>query len=463
MPLDYRIDVQNPFFEGLKGMQMAQEMAMRSEQLQIARAARQRQIEMQDALARFSNRQGKTMDDYRRMMTLYPELSQQIQQSMAGFTEEQRQGKVNRLLPIYASLKSGNFDVANELLGEEISAARYSQDPNELNALQLVKKNLETDPRGALTSARLFLYGAMGEDKFAAMDKQLYENEMKGAGANLRMSELLPDKTMVGITEDGNIIVKDITGKQLYGDEAKAKVEEALQRGIDLRAEAARAETEARASVGQAKDISEQVFNIMKGQSATDEAIRITQRAIDKGEWTGTGPINKFLPRMSKTSQELQSIANRMGLAELSQVTMGALSEKELEFIQAASFPEAMRKEDLLVWLKNKKAANQKMADILTDISIRIGRPDPQTGQTYTMGDWLRDRRQLFNQSVIDENVTAGISEPSILQQQAAPAIKEKYGGLPVITTQEGFNKLPKGTSYYEYDDNGNLKRYRKP
>lgn len=445
MPSNYLIDVQNPFMEGLKGIQLAQQMRLQSEQLQQAQMARQRQQELQSALTQFASREGKTIDDYRNMMIRFPELSKQIQMNISQLTEEQRQGKINRLLPIYAALKSGNDQVANELIDEEIRTARFSGNDQEVKSLNLVKKNLGIDPKGALTSARLFLYGAMGEDRFADMDKQLIDAELGGGEKSdtLRMSELLPDMTMVGVTDMGNIIVKDVTGKQLYGQDAQQKVEEAQQRGIDLRAEAARAEMEARKSVGEAAEVGQQVFNIMKGQQAIDDAIRITQRAIDKGEWTGTGPLNKFLPKMNRTSQELISVANRMGLAELSQVTMGALSEKELEFIQAASFPQGMAKEDLLVWLKNRKASMNKMAKILTDISVTVGRPDPKTGQTYTMGDWLRDRRGMFNESVIDESIT-----PRPQQQATQPTAEPKQ--MPVYQTLEeaeaASKTLPKGT-----------------
>lgn len=234
MPLDYRIDVQNPFLEGLKGFETIQNLKMRNMQMQQAQAARQRQVELQNAMARFSERQGKTIEDYRRFMMAYPEVSQQVEKDMNAMTEEQRHGKINRLLPVYAALKSDNIDVSKELIDENISAARYSQDPNELKALELIKKNIEVDPRGALTAARLFLYSAMGEDKFADVDRQIFDAENRGASRNVQSSEILDNGSSIALMNSGDVEVRNAANEILTGQDAIDEIIRGRQFGSDL-------------------------------------------------------------------------------------------------------------------------------------------------------------------------------------------------------------------------------------
>jgi hypothetical protein len=371
---DYMIDVQNPFLEGLKGYQLAQTMALQRQQIQQQQQAQQRQYDMQTALAQFSERPGKTVEDYRRLMIRFPELSDQLQKNIAGLTEEQRQGKINKLMPIYAALKSGNNEIASDIIDQEIAGAKYGADPSQAKNLEIVKQNLATDPRGALTATRLFLYGAMGEKQFADMDKQLYERDAKTPDANnIRMSEFLPDKTMVGVTQAGDIVVKDVAGNRITGDAAKRKIDEALQRGIDLRGEAAKAEAEARQAVAQVQQYSKSVDSINSDITTLKEAKSILQSAIDEGRFTGTGPIAQYLPALTDTSQELRNVARRMGLGIISSTTFGALSEGELKLAMDTAFPKGLKGQALLDWLQERIDAKQKLNDQMNEAVQFLG------------------------------------------------------------------------------------------
>ena len=311
-PIDYRIDVQNPVLEAMKGFNLAQTMALQRNEIQRQQQAQQRQAQIQEALGAFAQRRGKTIEDYRNLAIRFPELSEQVQQTLSNLSEEQRQGRINRVMPIYAALKSGNKEIAGDLVDEQISASKYSQDPMESKNFELIKRNMELDPRGALTAARIYLYSAMGEDKFAKMDEQLFDAEKRPEGAdNIRMSEFLPDKTMVGVTQAGEIIVKDVSGRQLFGDEAKRKIEEAQQKGIDLRAEAAKAEAEARQSVEQVKIYSGQIDSVNSDIGTLEEARNILDTAMEEDKFVGVGPIAQYLPAITSTSQEMRNVARR--------------------------------------------------------------------------------------------------------------------------------------------------------
>lgn len=226
---DYSIDFQNPFIAGLKGFQAVQQMSLQQQQIQAQRQAQQRQGQMQRDLADFSARQGKTPEDYRRIMMKYPELSKQIQQNLSMYSEEQRQNKINQLLPVYAALKSDNVDQAKSLIDEYRVAAANSGDSQQAKTLELLNQQIDIEPKGALTSSRLFLYGAMGEDAFLKMDEAT-----RPGNETVSKSDILPDGTTIMATSLGNLIVKNAQGETLTGPAAAEAIKKAKEYGIDI-------------------------------------------------------------------------------------------------------------------------------------------------------------------------------------------------------------------------------------
>lgn len=433
MPIDYRADVKSPMMRALQGFQVAQQMTINQQRIDAANKAMARQQELQGALAQFAERQGKTIDDYRNFMIRYPEMSQQVDANLQGLTEEQRQGKINRLMPVYAALKSGNYEIADGLIDEQMRAARSSQDPQEEQNLKIVKENLAMDPKGALTSARIFLYNAMGEDKFAKMDEQLYEAESAGVEKDkLHMSEFLPDKTMVGVTKQGEMVVMDSSGKRLYGDDAKSKIEEALQYGIDLRAEAAKAEAEARQSVAQVGEYNKLIDNLNQEISTLDEARVILDEALAEDKFAGVGPIAQFIPAVTDTAQSMRNVARRLGLKVISANTFGALSEYELKVAMDTGFPKGMRGPALKKWLIDRVEAKRKlMREIEKAAAFMEG--------GGTVGEWIKRQaevRKMRKEGTLPEEYDMSPVEAP----KTAPKVKRTgtFKGRKVIEYDDG-------------------------
>jgi len=106
-------------------------------------------------------------------------------------------------------------------------------------------------------------------------------------------------------------------------------------------------------------------FERLENASSTiglyDEAIA----AIDSG--ADTGAIASRLPTFRAASKKLDNIRKRIGLGVVGAATFGALSEKELEFAIDTGLPDKMNQDDLRVWLQNKKVAQQKLINNLTE------------------------------------------------------------------------------------------------
>lgn len=227
--MDYRIDVQNPFLSALQGYQQGVQILAQEQAIQQKQAAFDQQKQMQADLSAFAQKSNKTAEDYRRLMTMYPEITQQINMDLSRYNEAQRENKINQLLPVYAALKTKNVDQAKNLIDEYKAAAENSGDTQQAKMLDILKQQIEIEPTGALTSSRLFLYGAMGEDAFLRMD----ENTRAG-NETVARSEILPDGTTIMSTSLGNIIVRSASGETLTGKAAQDAILKARQYGVDL-------------------------------------------------------------------------------------------------------------------------------------------------------------------------------------------------------------------------------------
>lgn len=159
------------------------------QEIMAKRAAQQRQAEMQEEMGNFATQPNKTAEDYQRLMTKYPEMSKQIDQSLQAFNAQQKQAKINQMMSMYAPLKSGNTEAAKARLDEMIAAYRNSGQELEAKNMETVKENIDLDPKGAETAAEMFLFQALGAEDFKKF------TEARGEiGEERRAAELQPEE-----------------------------------------------------------------------------------------------------------------------------------------------------------------------------------------------------------------------------------------------------------------------------
>lgn len=161
----YQMNIPNPGEQFVSGMQQGQDIMIR-------RRAQQRQSDMQEALANLASNENKTVEDYQRLMDQYPEISKQIGQSMSRFNTQQREARINQLMPIHLSLLGGNSDAAKAKIDEYIEAYRNSGNEEEASNLEILRKNIDIDPRGALASSGFLLAAADPERFKKVMESQ---------------------------------------------------------------------------------------------------------------------------------------------------------------------------------------------------------------------------------------------------------------------------------------------------
>jgi hypothetical protein len=116
-----------------------------------------------------------------------------------------------------------------------------------------------------------------------------------------------------------------------------------------------------------------QAIESLRGVSQSISNIDAAIQAVDDGAKTGV--IMSRLPDITAASIELDNVRSRMGLDIVGATTFGALSESELAFALDTALPTRLEPPELRKWLENKKTAQQKLAQELTDAAIFLGKP----------------------------------------------------------------------------------------
>ena len=101
-----------------------------------------------------------------------------------------------------------------------------------------------------------------------------------------------------------------------------------------------------------------------------------------------TTDLEAYLKPLSQATSFLQQITGKLTLGQLSQVTMGALSEKELELLQATAAPSGFDKPAIIQWYRDKANATEKALAVLDQQASYFS----QAGATP--GGWLDLQRQ---------------------------------------------------------------------
>ena len=334
----------------LSGFQTGQEIVVRKQ-------AQERQAAMQKAMADLAEKKNKTVEDYQRVMTEFPEMSKQVEQSLSMFNEQQQQNKINQLMNVYAPLKSGNTDLAKSNLDELITAYRNSGNDIEAKSMDTLKQNIELDPKGAETSSELFLFKALGPEAF---QKYLLQEQKTEAGLKGRFqpaTEKGPDGTIWAMNDKGEVTVKDITGNVLEGEEAKkawlkskeygVKIAEdtnysresgklSAQKGTkaEIQKEVTGAQKEAESQEARIQDI------IDKGYSAA-ETTPILRRSLELMKEVKTGGFagvklkaKQYLGVQGADEAELSTNLARAAIAKLRQNLGAQFTERENKMLQ---------------------------------------------------------------------------------------------------------------------------------
>lgn len=202
-PMDYRIQVQNPFEGAIQGVQAGVNLAG----VMDKQAEQQRQLDLQRQMQ--TDLGGLAMkvkdgtagaQDFAATVVKYPQLSEHFKRGFDMMSADQQQARLGQATQVYAALNANKPEIAQQLLAEQEAAARNSGNDKDAQAAATLSKLISMSPETAKTSTGLMLSSVMGPDKFTAtftglggeqraQEKQPYEVTTAAATAQQKVAE----------------------------------------------------------------------------------------------------------------------------------------------------------------------------------------------------------------------------------------------------------------------------------
>ena len=145
-PINYAVDVQSPFEAVLSGFKIGQAGAEAQAQAQARDQALKAQTELKTL---FSNPKA-TATDYAKVAAFLPkDQAESVRKSFDMMSAEQQQSSLRNAAQVYSAVKSGQIDIAKNLLKEQATAYRNSGREQEAKASENSLQLIELNPTGA--------------------------------------------------------------------------------------------------------------------------------------------------------------------------------------------------------------------------------------------------------------------------------------------------------------------------
>jgi len=289
-PINYSVDVQSPFEVALGGIKLGASVAdiqtsqkkreLEAEALQKAKTA---QTELQTL---FQN-PNATSADYARVTAFLPkDQAESVRRSFEMMNNEQQQARLSQSGQIFTALKSGQVDIAKNLLQNQADAFRNSGREEEASAAETYLQLIDLNPIGAQTTIGLMMAQLPG-------GKEYLENVDKTL-ATMRAETLAPEvlreqkaKSDKAVQEAKNAV--DTAGDDVAKAAATRKFEEEKANQAKIQTEI----DDATQAAAQAKIIADSD----KARSDADKAVAEKEKAVLEAAGT---------PARLKAEQELR-------------------------------------------------------------------------------------------------------------------------------------------------------------
>jgi len=165
-PINYAVDVQSPFEAALGGFKLGAAGAEAQAQAQAREQAMKAQTELKTL---FSN-PNATATDFARVSAMLPkDQAETVRKSFDLMSSSQQQNRLAQSGQVYAALKSGQPDIAKNLLKEQADAYRNSGREQDAKATETYLQLIDVNPTGSQATVGLMMATLPG-------GKELLEN-----------------------------------------------------------------------------------------------------------------------------------------------------------------------------------------------------------------------------------------------------------------------------------------------
>jgi len=210
-PINYAVDVQSPFEAVLSGFKIGAAGAEAQAQAQ----AREQALKGQTALKTLLTNPNATAADYESVLPFLPkDQAAIVTQGFERKTKEQQQNSLQQSGQVYTALKSGQTDIAKNLLKDQVTAFRNSGREQEAKATETYLQLIDMNPTGAQTTIGLMMATLPG-------GKDILENVDKTLSTG--RAEALATPALNKAVADANKAVADATTAQATATNATEK------------------------------------------------------------------------------------------------------------------------------------------------------------------------------------------------------------------------------------------------
>jgi len=433
-PINYSADVQSPFEAALGGFKLGSDVAT------IQATQKKRELEntalveaqkRQADLANLYKNPNASAADYQAIAAFLPKDQAEI--VTKGFEAKTKLQQQNDLLmggQVYSAVKSGNVDIAKQLLTDQATALRNSGREDEAKAAEASSKLIDLNPTGAQATIGLYMARLPDGMKYLeAADKALSTvREEAQAPAKLKEVTAKADQAVADATsaqaKAKNAPEKEAADAALAtAQAAKAKVDAEFARAkavLDVQQQAATLRKTdadiliakennriAALNAAQAKEtnnlkrqeLQQKIDDAKEKRDAADreqqalvsnqvadidnflntaQRIKNTPKDIIK---SATGPVASRLPTLSSDVSDLEALVEALGsqafIAQIPKIKgTGSLSEKEGDKLQA-SLQTLSLKQSPERLIENVDEAVRLLTKVRGNIGLKYGVKEP--------------------------------------------------------------------------------------
>ncbi len=263
-PINYAVDVQSPFEAVLSGFKIGAAGAEAQAQAQ----AREKAATAQTELAALFKNPKATATDYAKVAAFLPkDQAESVRKSFDMMSAEQQQSSLRNAGQVYSAVKSGQIDIAKNLLKEQATAYRNSGREQDAKAAENSLQLIELNPTGAQATVGVMTAILPG-------GKELLENVDKSL-STIREEAKAPSALLEARAKADKAVADATTAQATAGNAAEKAVADAAK----AMADAQKAQVEAKyAEKITLADIKKKAADLNLTQAQTGSALAQTKK-----------------------------------------------------------------------------------------------------------------------------------------------------------------------------------------
>lgn len=377
-PMDYRINVQSPFEGALQGVQAGFQLsnamdqaAARQQDLAQKQYALEQQKQMQTDLGALATKPNPTAQDFAAITTKYPQLAEHFKNTWSMLNQDQQQARLGQASQVYAALNAGKPEIAKDLLGQQIAAAKNSGNTQDAQHAETMLKLIDQNPQVALNSAGLMLSSVLGPEKFTTTFSTLSKlpSEVRQGEATATQKEYEAKNTPQRLALENNQTAANVRNidSQIGERAARLKLDrDKLQSDVELKLYEL-GQKSGTLDDGAKKLINDSTVASVAADQSSSQMLDLANR-IEKqgggygafstvGEWLKQATGNQ--DAMSQMRQEYTRLRNNQALKML---PPGPASDKDIQVAMKGFPPDNADSATMVSFLRGMAKMNQYTA-----------------------------------------------------------------------------------------------------